>query len=177
MTKPTEIQGLLTQVRQAAEKLKSKIHELDNQIESLCKRRNTLAQGPLSKPDYMDIIRSDIQAKGRLFATNLKRHLEAGSQISYSAALQAGAGGLPIRYLDAGANIGAAMAEGAYYLYFEDAIVAGVDRALAGKEWPVDAIPAAEREKALQAVSGQIEALTMERDTLAGDLSSCGLKE
>lgn len=177
MAKPTEIQGLLTQVKRAADKLKTKIFELDDQIEALYKSRDGLIQAPLSKADYMATIRADIQAKARLFTTYLARHLDSGNPINYPAMLQKDAGSLPVRYLDAGANVGGEISEGAYYLYFEDAIAAGVERALVGKEWPVDAMPTVEREKALKGMAVQIDALTVERDALAGELTSCGLTE
>ena len=177
MSKPTEIQGLMSQLKQAADKLKTRIHALDDLIEALYAQRSSILSGPLSKTDYLAAVRTDIQTKARMFKTNLQRHLQVGNKINYPAVAQAGAGGLPLRYLDAGSNHGMEMPEGAYYFYLEDVIVAGVERVLEGHEWPSDAVPAAERKKALQAIDGQLEALTVERDALAGELVACGLTE
>ena len=177
MAKTTELKDLLAQVRQATEKLKAKIYELDEQIKNLQETRDAITHGPLSKEDYMAVVRADIQAKGRLFATNLTLHLSAGGQVNYTAALQKEDGNLPIRYLDAGAGFGAEMPEGAFYFYFEDAIVAGVERALVGKEWPVEAVPFKGREATLKALSGRMDALLQEREALAGEFASHGLKE
>lgn len=177
MSKPTEIQGLMSQLKQAADKLKTRIHALDDQIEALYAQRSSILSGPLSKLDYLAVIRADIQTKARMFKTNLQRHLQEGNKVNYPAVAQAGAGGLPLRYLDAGSNHAMEMPEGAYYFYFEDVIVSGVERAMDGREWPGDAVPAAEREKALQAIGAQLGALTVERDALAHELVSCGLTE
>ena len=175
MNKPTEIQSLLTKVKQASDQLKSKIHALDDQVDTLSQRRSVLVHGPLSKADYLEVIRADVQLKARYFAKSLSRHLQQGFQVGYPAAAQAGAVSLPFRYLDAGSNAGADMAEGAYYFYLEDLIVAGVERALSNRDWPADAVPIAERTKALQTIDGHIEALTAERDTFASELVACGL--
>ena len=173
----SEIKGLLNQVKQAAEKLKTKIHDLDDQIETLYTKRSVILSAPLSKEDYLTTIRADIQTKARRFPADLKRHLETESRVNYPAMAQAGIGGLPLRYLDAGNNAGSEMLGEAYYFYFEDVIVEGVERALAGKEWPVDAVPAVERVKSLKVICEQLDTLTQERDSLAGELVSCGVTE
>lgn len=177
MSKSTEIQNLMIQLKQAGDKLKDKIHALDDQIDTLYTQRSSILSAPLSKLDYLAVIRADIQTKARMFKTYLKRHLQEGDKINYPAVTQASAGGLPLRYLDAGSNHGMEMPEGAYYFYFEDVIVSGVEHALEGREWPNDAEPAAEREKALQVIGGQLDILTVERDALANELISCGLTE
>lgn len=177
MTKPTEIEDLMSKLKQAADKLKTRIHGLDDQIATLYSQRSTILSGPLSKPDYLAVIRTDIQTKARMFKTNLKRHLQEGNKVNYPAVAQAGTGGLVLRYLDAGSNHGVEMPEGAYYFYFEDVILSGVERALVGREWPGDAVPAAERKKALQVIGGQLDTLTAERDALAAELVACGLTE
>lgn len=177
MSKPSEIQGLLGQVRQAADKLKTRIHELDSQIETLYVQRNTIVSAPLSKADYMATIRADIQTKARSFAGKLRRHLEAGAKVNYPAVALAGAGGLSIRYTDAGTPVPGDMAEDAYFFYFEDALVSGVERALDAKQWPLSTVSVVERRKSLEGIAAQIDALTVERDALAGELVSCGLNE
>lgn len=176
MSKPSELSGLLSQVKSAADKIKDKISGLDDQIDALYKKRSHIVSGALSKSDYLDTIRADIQTKTQRFSADLKRHLD-GAMVGYPSVARAHADGLPIRYLKGGRTIPEVMAEEAYYFYFEDAILAGVERALEGKEWPTDAVPAAERATALQVIGEQIEALTAERDTLADDLVSCGVTE
>lgn len=177
MNKPTEIQSLLGQVRQAADKLKTRIHALDEQIEALFSQRSAIVSGPLSKADYLAAIRADIQAKARPFAVKLRRHLDKVQAVAYPAVAQASAGGLSLRYLDAGLTVYEGVPEDGYYFYFEDAIVAGVERALEGRQWPDHAAPSAERKQALAGIAAQIDALTAERDALAGELISCGLTQ
>lgn len=176
MSNSKEIKGLLSQVRQAAEGLKAKINALDDQIEALYAKRELILSAPLTKADYMAVIRADVQTKARRFRGDLVHHLGMG-KINYPASKNTNVSGLPIRYLDGGQNVSAPMSESAYYFYFEDAIVSGVERALEGREWPVDASPAAERDTAKQAIDDQIEALNLEREGLADDLVSCGVTQ
>ena len=175
MNESTEIRGLLSQVKQAADKLKTRIHDLDSQIEALYSQRSDMMSGALSKSDYLAVIRADVQTKARPFAVRLRQHLETGNRVNYPAMAQASGGGLPVRYLDAGLNGRSDMAEEAYYFYFEDAIVAGVERALKAKQWPEVSIPATQRKEVLASLAVQIDGLAAERDALADELVACGL--
>lgn len=174
MSKPSEIQGLMSQVKQAAVKLKTRIQELDSEIEALYAQRSTIVSAPLSKVDYMAAIRADIQAKAKSYAAKLCRHLEVGAKVDYPGVERAG--GFPILYMDAG-TVRGNMLEDAYFFYFEDALVSGVERALDGKQWPHSSVSVVERRKSLEGIAAQIDALTAERDALAGELVSCGLTE
>lgn len=177
MSNSKEIKSLLSQVKQAAEALKAKINALDDQIEALYAKREVILSGPLSKADYMAVIRADVQTKARRFRGDLVRHLDMGAKVNYPASKNANVSGLPIRYLDGGQNVPELMSESAYYFYFKDAIVNGVERALEGREWPVDAVPLAERDTTKKSIDGQIEALNLEREGLADDLVSCGVTQ
>jgi hypothetical protein len=177
MKNDSEIRSLLGQVKQAAEKLKGKINGLDDQIEALYARRNVLLSGALSKVDYLATIRADVQAKARFFRMRMLKHLHEGDKINYPSMARAAEGLLPLRYLDAGQNMAVPMPEEAFYFYFEDAILAGMDRLLEGHTWPTDSIPASDRGKALKEINAQIAALTKERDTMADDLVSCGVTQ
>ena len=175
MKKQTEIQGLLTQVKDAADKLLARINTLDDEIQALYQQRSALLSHPLSKADYIATIRLDIQNKGKRFRQQLTRLLQTGSKVTYPAAQSLHDNGLQIRYLDAGMNTPVPITEEACYFYFEDAIVDGVERAMAGNPWPVDAMPLAERQKALEVIDGQITERSAERDELAEQLTACGL--
>lgn len=176
MKNQSEIRGLLGQVKEAADKIKARIEALDSQIEALYAKRSGLLSAPLSKDDYLATIRLDIQSKSRMFLVYLKRMLENGRQVTFPNMKVAASTGLSIRYLDAGNGIGE-ITEGGFYYYFEDAIVTGVERALEDAEWPVDAVPAADRQTALSDLDQKISALTVERDTLVNDLVSCGVTQ
>ena len=85
--------------------------------------------------------------------------------------------GLPlsIPYLDAGAGTGSDMSEMGYCYYFEDVIVAGVERAMEGENWTDTETPALERTTSLEALDVQISAITAERNSLVNDLVDSGL--
>lgn len=175
MKKQTEIQGLLSQVKLAADALLARIREMDEEIAGLYQERSVLLSSPLSKVDYMATIRRDVQNKGERFRKQLSRLLETGKKVNYPATQALQTIGLQIRYLDAGQNVPTPITEEACYFYLEDAIVAGVERALSATVWPTDSMPVAEREKALTAIDQKIGALVAERDGLAEQLTSCGL--
>lgn len=180
MKNANEVRGLLSQVKEAATKVKARINELDDQIEALYARRNMLLSGALSKADYLATVRADVQGKARHFVRDMRRHLLRRERevVNFPATRHAAGGELPIRYLDAGVNLAVPMTEGAYYFYFEDQIVAGIERLLEGAhEWPDGAVPVAEREATLADLDAQIGTLTAERDALANDLVACGVTQ
>jgi len=176
MTNKSTIIGLLGQVKEAAVQLKEKITVLDDQIDTLYSQRAALLNMPLSKEDYLSAVRADIQARAKVFKTHLMTAIKSGRKVDYTM-MQSGVL-LNIPYLSAG--LGAysfELQEGGHYFYFEDVIVKGVERALEGESWPVDAMPAAERKTALEGIDAQVSKLTTQRDALAADLVSCGVTE
>lgn len=173
MTSKKELKGLLGQVKAAATQLKDQITSLDDRIEALYAERSELLNMPLSKADYLAAIRADVRAKSGNFGNWLRQSIKSKVNIDYPC-LVSGAP-LSIPYLDAGVGIGRDMSENGYYYYFEDAIMAGVERALDGEKWSYTETPARDRTPALEALDAKIEALTADRDALASDLVECGL--
>lgn len=178
MKNQSEIKNLLVQVKQAAGQIKGRILELDDQIEALYAERSALTDAPLSKDDFLFAIRCDIKARAWQFGPSLKRMLEKDGYVNFARLERSSNFPTPIRYMDAGiTGRPAEISEHAFYYYFEDAIVNGVERALADKEWPVDAVPAAQRRTAIAAIDAKISGLTDQRDALANDLVDCGVTE
>lgn len=177
MSSATEIRDLLNQVKQSSEKLKSKIYDLDDQIQALYTQRNGLISGSLSKDDYLSIIRIDVQNKARLFRGDMLKQLKNAAKIAYPSVEKAGSQGLFISYLDGGRNMGPGLSASAFHFYFEDVIVSGVARVLKDEPWPSDAIPLDKIRESLEIVGLEIETLKSERDGLASDLVSLGVTE
>lgn len=178
MTSKTEIKGLLNQVKQAAEKLKDKIFDLDEKIEALYSRRAFILNLPLSKEDYMNTIRANIKARTGVFQVHLKHELDTRFKLDFPTMQRTESNPVSIPLLDAGlTGYPLELSDRGFFYYFEDAIVNGVERALAGKVWPVDAVPAADRKIELAAIDEQVAKLTAERDALADDLVACGVTE
>jgi hypothetical protein len=176
MSQTKEIRELLKQVKQSAEKIKANIQELDEQISELGQRRKTLVNLPLSKEDYLSILRLDIQNKGRLFKDDLRKQLQGSSKITYLAKDKATREGLLISFADAG-RFNGQLSVSALHHYFEDDIIKGVEVCLADEQWPTDAMPLSVIESEVAAIDAQIEALSIQRDAIADDLISTGLTE
>lgn len=176
MSQTKEIRDLLKQVQQSAEKIKANIQALDDQIFELGKQRKVLVNLPLSKEDYLSILRLDIRNKGRLFKDDLKKQLLGSSKITYLAKAKATREGLLISFADAGRFDGK-LSVSALHHYFEDDLIKGVEACLADEQWPADAMPLSVIESEVAAIDAQIEALTTQRDAIADDLISTGLTE
>ena len=160
---------------EAAQQIKAQINALDTQLDQVLQNRSNYLEAPLSKDDYMAAIRADLQGKSALFKAQLVRQLDQ-FPVKFKGIQIAATGGLNLHYLSTDGNT-PIVPKAALYFYLEDAIVAGVERALEGHEWPVDAMPAAEREKALKALSSQIEAIRAEREGLVQDLIDAGVTQ
>jgi len=178
MTSKNEIKGLLGQVKQAALALKDQISLLDDKIDTLHARRSFILSAPLSKDDYMRAIRTSIKAKAGFFEKSLRNALTKEFKVTYPVMQVADRHPINIPFLDAGlTGRPYELSDRGFYYYYEDAIMSGVERALVDEQWPVDAMPADDRKTELAAIDAQIEKLTLERDSLADDLVSCGVTE
>jgi hypothetical protein len=111
-----------------------------------------------------------------MFGVQLGRLLK-NFPLTYPIAQRAHTNPINVSFLDAGLTVHPGLSEAGFYYYFEEAIVDGAKRALEGKKWPIDAMPAADREAALEGIDAQIAKITAERDALADDLMSCGVTE
>lgn len=171
------LQKLLGQVKSAAMQLKSRIHALDVKIHDLEQQRAKILHGALSKDDYLELLRIDIQGKAAPFRNALSRHLEIRRDNFTFANLKAAQrGDLLSRILDAGTvHGGNPLHEAAYYFYFSDELLAGVSRIVEDWEWPADTIPFHERNAAVDALDEQLDELRRERDQRAKDLLACGV--
>jgi len=172
-----EIGALMSMVKEAADKLKARIADIDEQIDALQPAHDALLYGPLSKADYLAVIREDVRGRASLFRKQLLLNLENPEKVNYSRVLSADGKGLNISYLSAGNMNSFQFTEGAYYYYLEDQIVDGVERALADREWPVDAVSMADRGPALAALEAQIAELTAQREAMADELVACGVTQ
>jgi hypothetical protein len=176
MATKNEIKGFLSQIKSASNEIKSRIVLLDDEIQGLYDKRNELLSASLSKEDYIEAVRASIRAKAKGFKFQLGRLLK-DFPLTYPRAMSADVAPLNISFLDAGLTARPGLSEEGFYYYFEDAILDGAERALEGKKWPVDAMPAADRKAALEGIDAQIAKLTAERDALADDLVLCGVTE
>lgn len=174
MTKPSEVKGLLSELKKAADSLLSRIHLLDEKIESLYKKRSSIISEPLSKDDFINLIRADIQGKARNSKVSLQRNLLEREKVNFNAVGSAKNGGLAVQYLTAGLSNADTMNAGAFFYYFEDVLMEGVARAMEGHGWPADALSVAQRTEALKLMDDELAALTAERDALAEEIASCG---
>lgn len=171
----SEIAKLVNQVKQAADKIVERIQEIDGEILQLDNARAGLENAPISKNDLMEYVREDIKRRGTFYTSRLRmkwardgRHIDYGhhEQVFKDGGIQ----GIP--YLDGEvANSGVAFRPDAFYWLFGDLIAARFEKALDTIKWPEPGLPLNERRIKIQEIDAKIEALTEERDRLAGELS------
>lgn len=177
----TEVKGLLSKLRSAAEAIKAQIHEADNQIAALNEQRRALINAPVSKDDFMGYVRADIQRRAEGYQHRLRKWARKYDFPLKFAQLERDhiAGGLqPFPYLDGETPFNnAELDPGAVFWHFGELIAENFSVALDGLEWPEDELPVADRRRQILEIDAEIERLNAQRDGLAKDLMDSGMYE
>jgi len=179
--KNTEVKGLLSQLRTAAEGIKAQIHEADQQIAMLTAQRSVLANATVSKEDVMVYVRADIQRRAVSYQYQLKKFTQKNDSLFTFAKLErehVKQNLQPFPYLDGEIpNPFAELSPGALYWHFGDLIAERFNVALDCYEWPVDSISVADRRLQLREIDKKLQEIDAKRDELANDLISSGMYE
>lgn len=172
MAKPLEdeLKSLFGQVHDAAQRAVSKVNELNSQINTLLGQRESLEKMILTKVDYMAIVRHRIHETGKIHADLLSRHEVRKLDRTITANERASLG---IDTFCAGIGHGP-ISPAALCYFFEDLIVAGIDKAVDTLEWPEPgAVPSeAEIKTQIESIDAQVDALLLERDGYTAVLNS-----
>ena len=117
-----KIDDLLSQLNLAARDLKQQVIEIDRKIFTSQKARDELTSAPVSKSDFLNYLKIDIQRKyeGSNFLQQLGRRLGSVSR-EFGALESATKGaGLNISYATGDQMIPVPISDSAVFFYFED---------------------------------------------------------
>lgn len=170
------INKALETLRNAAEELLGEISALDTQISECQRRRDAIASATVSKADYMEYIKADIERQGRIFAKQIALEVE-GKRRDYGTLERNKHSGRGERlpYLTGRYAIPVPITEEALFFYFGDLIVGRLGDALDVVDWPDEAIPAAQRAKLIAELDAEIASRTQQRDALAAQMIQTGM--
>lgn len=178
-----EVKGLLSQLRSAADVIKKQIHEADQKIEALLNERANLSEARLTKEDFMQYVRKDIERRASNYPNRMKNLARAtGFPFSISFPLlernEKSGNTQPLPYLDGeGYHDGSALNPAAMYWIFGDLIEKRFSDALDQFEWPENGLSLDERRKRIEKIDQELERLNEERDSMANDLMSTGMTQ
>jgi hypothetical protein len=175
------LKQLFEQLKSSINGITNEIHVLDNKIKSLELERETLLTAPLSKEDYLALLKKEMDKAGNAFAEKISViigndrrgwcELERAEQSRY---------GLGIPYLGLAMQPGitgtATIEPGALCWFFGEQILKRLDDAVVSLDWPKNAMPVAERKRRLEEIGAQLAELNRQRNALAGELTDAGLR-
>ena len=176
-----EVKGLLSQLRTAAGAIKAQIHEADSQITALNEQRRTLTDIPVSKSDFMEYVRADIQRRAVSYQYQMAKWAR-NNKFPFSFAQLERAHILenlqPFPYLDGETphNEGE-IAPGALYWHFGELIAERFSDALDKFDWAADLVSVADRRRQIAEIDAKLQEIHAKRDELSNDLISSGMYE
>ena len=155
------LQGLYQQITQAAQEGMAQIERLDKELSSRVDERNRLNYAPLTKADFIDQFRKKVHRAGESHASLLSHEVHKLERSKHYAR-RSDAG---IDFLLCGRGIGnQQVSQIALCYFFEDAIVAGLERSVSDLDWPEEgAITLEAITQRLKVLEGEIDDLEMER--------------
>lgn len=169
---------LFLAVQKAAGAVLAEIKKADEEISQLEAERTLLTEAPVSRDDFMDYVRSDIERRGAAYKQALGRWKNKWFQNIFSRLERAKQNGHPqgIPYLNAEQpNDFAEMTPAAIYWLFGEQIAERFGDALDVLPWPDNAVPVAERRARIAILDAEISRLIDHRDELAAELSAVGM--
>lgn len=181
----SELSSILTELKKAAESVKTDIQTLDEQIHALNVEREGLMNSPVSREDFAAYVKADLAKRGELFQHRIKQfaaHKGRGnakldsSFVALERVFQAGRlQNFPFMNGEDCFD-GFGLSADAFFFYFGDLIaerfVAGLDVV---HDWPQGGIPVADLRKRIAEIDHELDTLLRRRDDLASQLLSVGM--
>ena len=177
----TEVKGLISKLRNAADTIKSQIHEIDQRIEKLFSEKGLLEEAQLTKEDFMFYVREDIRQRAANYPNRLRLCAKKTGfpfNVSFSQLERNIKSGTfqPFPYLDGEtAHNGSSFDISAIYWLFGEQIEQRFSDAIDQFKWPVNSMTIEERRKRIAEIDAELEQLEEERNSLASDLMSTGM--
>lgn len=176
----TEVKGLLAKLRAAADGIKAQIHEADAQIVTLTTERATLTDAPVSREDFMDYVRDDIQRRAASYPNSIARWKRKTFVNNFAGFERTHGGGRnqAFPYLHGeDPHDGNIIETAALYWYFGDLIAERFGAALDAIAWPDESVSVAARRIRIAEIDARLDEITARRDELAAELVSTGMHE
>lgn len=177
----SELSGLITKVKKAAEAVRAEINTLDDNIDGLNRERQTLMDAPIGKTDIMHYVADDITRRSLQFQTalkfwNKKNPTELG--FAYLERNRKNEQLQMLPYLDGEtAHQGTQLTHGGFYWIFGDLIAERFAAALDCLELPAETVSVDDRRKRIGEIDEELDRLISRRDDLVSQLSSVGIVE
>lgn len=178
-TATAKVKGLLSQLRDAANAIKTQIHEADAQIATLEAQRRALTDAPVSKADLVEYIRADIQRRASNYEWSLAKWAKESNfpfsflelERNHAAKKQQ-----PFPYWDGMPHhdVGNIAPQGMYWL-LGDLLAERFLTALDKLGYADDLVPVADRRRLIAEIDAKLKELNAKRDELANDLISSGM--
>ena len=176
----TEVKGLLSQLRSAAEAIKGQIHEIDSQITVLNEQRSALTDAPVSKSDFMAYVAMDSHRHAQMYQHKIEKKWAKDYKFPFSFALlernHTNGEPQPFSYLDGESPYGE-LTIAAHHWYLNELIAKRFLDAMVNLPWPSNAVPVADRRRMITEIDTKLQELNGKRDELANDLISSGMYE
>jgi hypothetical protein len=173
----TKLTDLALQLKTAANELLGELGNIDNQIETLHRQRDTITSAHVSKADYLSYLTAHFKIKADRFEIAVLREVEARNVFDFGN-LERGFvnkdGFQGLQFLTAYPTP-VEISETALYFYFGDVFIERIGHALEAHEWPDNAMPAEARRKALTDIEVSIKELQQRRDDLVKSIDDAGI--
>ena len=173
----TKLGGAFHEMIGAANEIRTQIHEMDRNIHGLNGQRQKILNEEVSKADYLEFIRADVERQGKQYEINMNKKLNRPTSGNFSRLdrLQTQKQDLDLPYLTGEVLPYDQVSQSAMCFIFGEQIVNRMCDILEDMAWPDNKMPVSERYKLLETINGEIEKLSNERDELAGMLTTAGL--
>ena len=169
------LSALAGQIVVAAQKIGARVKELDGEMAKLYAKRQALESLPLTKKDYLGLVRNNIRSAGQVHQRFLEIDFSNVDCTVYAAKRQ----DLAVDLFTAGRALRPeSVTQLALCFFFEDLLVEGVAKALDCCEWPSgEGVSLAEIQQGIAQTQAEIDALQNERDELIAALKSYRISE
>lgn len=172
----SQIANLLSKLREAANGIAEEVHELDAKIADLHAQRNKIVGAAVSKEDYLAYVAETLRRKGNTYAIALQR--EAKNLPSLFGELEKymkTSAGLRLPVFTGSLQVPTPITEEALCFLFGEQVLARVSDALNGLNWPENAMPVAERRKAISVIENELAEMESKRSALVAQLNQSGV--
>lgn len=173
-----DLTSALKSLRSVATQLVAEVAFLDAKIEQLQAERSTLTATVVSKADFIDYCRRDLDRRGARYGELMAK--EIGKRSNTFAQMEtalASGGSLPLPFLTGSPGIPVVITEEAIYWFFGEQIAAGLARVVDLAEWTDDVLPVFERKRLIAGLDTQIAETLRQREELASQLIDAGLTQ
>jgi septal ring factor EnvC (AmiA/AmiB activator) len=172
----SDFKALVAEMKKSAADVRSKIKALDAEIEELNEERQAINAAPVSKADFMEYLRSDIQRRAARMPQLLQQTFaqrEKSRNFEILERIDSRGGKQDVPYINGDSPVDhVTLGDHAFFWYFGDLIAERFEQVADGLSWPADAMPVAQRRQRIKEIDSKIGSLSAQRNMLEMDLRS-----